>query len=547
MHLLLLVTAAELALNRLVSKALSESAGVELASFWHLLLDRTGLFCFYFASTLAVGILVRHLWEVYRGQAGSGSWVRWARVSVGALFVLLAVFNVSSRPDEQVSFWFESAFVALVLMIAVESFIRQTPLTCKVGIVTLTLPLLIPFYGPLAVQFFDAGEAMWGGLSEQILQVGQWSMIAAALLSPYCFAPRPFAESMARFGPIVIAAFVSILGAIVLRRYYEVAVRLAHYGLGIDIGLGAPTQFLGLYLVALGTITWTVSACLSAESNARRNIGIGLGLLVVGGYGFAWPLQYLVAAVGLITIARAAIKVQQQEQNQILAGGYVTMPISDQVWHRYIEELRGALVRPREIMPTVLTNVHYQTGGTPGLITDILSERCGIQIQISIVVYEGSLTMLEIFCGEGLNTSREPEWTLYALPEKLLGVGAHPEPPFCSAPVVAVADDRTFSQRFRVRDAGGYSDVLLDDGLRTRIAALVDGWIAFWDQLGVRYRVYPGRGAPLDHPIPLSLLSFYDSSGSEITSEVSADRLVALTDLLVEIARNGLARADHER
>jgi hypothetical protein len=57
--------------------------------------------------------------------------------------------------------------------------------------------------------------------------------------------------------------------------------------------------------------------------------------------------------------------------------------------------------------------------------------------------------------------------------------------------------------------------------------ATLDGWLAYWDKEGVRYRVYPGRGAPLDHPMPLSDLAL----GRAATPE----RLVAVVELLVEI------------
>jgi hypothetical protein len=48
----------------------------------------------------------------------------------------------------------------------------------------------------------------------------------------------------------------------------------------------------------------------------------------------------------------------------------------------------------------------------------------------------------------------------------------------------------------------------------------------------VRYRVYPGRGAPLDHPMPLSDLA--------LGRAVTADRLVAVVELLADIAARGI-------
>jgi hypothetical protein len=66
--------------------------------------------------------------------------------------------------------------------------------------------------------------------------------------------------------------------------------------------------------------------------------------------------------------------------------------------------------------------------------------------------------------------------------------------------------------------------------------ATVDGWIAYWEGESVRYRVYPGRGAPLDHPMPLSDLALGRPSAT-------AERLVTVVELLVELASRGVPPA----
>jgi hypothetical protein len=77
---------------------------------------------------------------------------------------------------------------------------------------------------------------------------------------------------------------------------------------------------------------------------------------------------------------------------------------------------------------------------------------------------------------------------------------------------------------------------LLDEGLRARAAATLDGWLAYWESEGLRYRVYPGRGAPLDHPMPLSDLA--------LCRTATADRLVAVIELVIEIAARGGLRTE---
>src|SRR5690606_30313279 len=129
------------------------------------------------------------------------------------------------------------------------------------------------------------------------------------------FAPRPFARAVARLVPLAAAVVVSVLGVIIVRQSYEAGMRLASHGLGVDIGPGAPAETLALYLLALSTIAWTLVACVTADAASRRDIGLGIGLVVLGGYGFAWPLQYLVSLVGLMSIGEAAARVAGEERN----------------------------------------------------------------------------------------------------------------------------------------------------------------------------------------------------------------------------------------
>ena len=65
------------------------------------------------------------------------------------------------------------------------------------------------------------------------------------------------------------------------------------------------------------------------------------------------------------------------------------------------------------------------------------------------------------------------------------------------------------------------------------VSATLDGWLAYWEKEGMRYRVYPGRGAPLDHPMPLSDLALGQGS-------TTAERLITVIELLIEIAARGI-------
>ncbi|HWN70447.1 MAG TPA: hypothetical protein VNM90_22560 [Haliangium sp.] len=540
LHLLLLVTTSELAFNRLASRELLP-AGIEGVSWWYLALDHLGLFLHYFASALAFGMLARQLWRLYRDRQLYFGAARWALIAVGGAFLALAALNIVRSPGEAGSFGFELSFVAVVMTLVIAQVTRGGDLATKIGLALLAIPLTLPVLTPLTMHLLGDSELLWGDVPERVRQFGQWTMVAAAMLSPYCFAPRPFAASVTRLGPLVIAAFVGVVGVIILRQNYEIGMRLAHHGLGIDIGPGAPEQYLTMYLVALATITWTLSSCLTAEAEPRRDIGVGLALIVLGGYGFAWPLQYLVSTVGLMTIGEAASRVRDEERALARQPGFHAPPIAAAVWSQYVEALADALREAADQKVSVVTVSGQRPAGSTDhghdgetTTTCLTTRRRDIGVYVTIERQRGAITVMDIMCGKPPAQGSEPQWTLYALPEKLLGIGAHPEPPETSAPVAHV-DDRPFTQRFRLRDAGGFTERLLDDGLRARVTALIDGWLAFWDGHGLGYRVQPGQGAPLDHPIPITELAFR----GEAAVSSSTERVVTLIDLLVDIARRG--------
>jgi hypothetical protein len=170
-----------------------------------------------------------------------------------------------------------------------------------------------------------------------------------------------------------------------------------------------------------------------------------------------------------------------------------------------------------------------------GTRTQLSMERQGVEVVVRIERHDDSITTIEVTCGRLPEQDEEPAWTLFALPERLLGIGEHPEPPQTSAPIRKYADDPAFEHRFRVRDSDDYTNLLLDDSLRARTNALIDGWLAFWPERALRYRVHPGCGAPLDHPIPITEMAFRGSIAAE-----NAERLAAVIDLLIDVAARGL-------
>ncbi|WP_152629462.1 hypothetical protein [Haliangium ochraceum] len=577
-HLLLLVATTELALNRLATKEL-RPIGELAIPWWHLVLDHVGLFLQHFTAALAVGITARALWRLSRAPHRYATPLRWGLSATGALFLATALPALIIAPDERISMLFEAAFAGVLLCLIAAQFSSRGHLASKAGVLLFTLPLAVPVLAPLLLQVFGDGEALWNDAGERIYQTGQWTMVVAALLSPYCFAPRPVLSGAARLGPLLVAALVAALGVVILRQHYEVGMRLAFHGFGIDIGPGAPSQFLIMYLVAAATIAWTLAACLSADAPARRDIGVGIGLVVMGGYGFAWPLQYLLGVVGLLTISNAALRVRDEERGQGQRAMATAPPIAATAWDRYTRALAAALrdfadgdvslltVRERDGAALASTAARGSDSGTSGdaeaadgspvpvqssederdsisagpTATHLHLQRGGrdVFVRIERQHAQGAVRCIDVLCGQEPEPGEAPVWTLYALPEKLLGIGMHPEPPATDA-AIAQIDDPAFAQRFRVRDAGGWSARLLDSGLRARVAAMIDGWMALWPERCLHYRVHPGHGAPLDHPLPITELAFRGSSATP-----DPERMVILIALLVDIARRvGLPTAD---
>src|SRR5262249_27063343 len=131
--------------------------------------------------------------------------------------------------------------------------------------------------------------------------------------------------------------------------------------------------------------------------------------------------------------------------------------------------------------------------------------------------------------GREIDEVRGATLTVWAIPRRALGV--NPAGP-AATPAIKTGDAQ-FDERFKTRGSALAFERLFDDGLRARSVATLDGWLAYWEPEGLRYRVYPGRGAPIDHPMPLSDLALGRGSAP-------ADRLITVIELLVELGSRGI-------
>lgn len=524
---LLLVVAAEAILGRLVVKGLEKKPHVVkgvpetiVPPTWFVLADYLALFLLYFATVLAVLTLVVGRLESRRGWSharplhqldlGAG-WL------IGFVLTVAIVYAATIDPGS-VQWLLLGGLAALALHRVIAAIARRVGVAGTLGLVFAAAPVVIYCVAGLASrrlwneqEIFDGEPRAWLGAW------GRGTLVLAALVSPYLLGPRPFARSMTRVVPFAVALGIASIGAAALRLDYLATVRALNRVLGLDLDPAGAQDTIALYLLAFATMAWTIAACLGAPSPARRRIGIGLALLVVAGYGFAWPMSFAVAAVGLIAVAEGVGAVRAEER---AAEGPRTPPIDDDFWQAYVGQVVAALrAGGHEVSAVSVRGEQAQTS------TVILTERHGVPVRTRIERQAGCVVVLDVICGR--ETSRVPTWTALA---RRAGHGPHPEPPPAGPPMRA--DDEPFDQVFRCRGNRDAMLAAIDPGLRARLAATADGWIAGWTRESVRHRVFPGQGAPLDHPLPIS-----DLASRRPVSPAVVERLVARIVLCAEIAQ----------
>jgi hypothetical protein len=520
-HVLLLVALLEVAINRVAVPMLRPTG--EAPPPWHTYLDYLGLFLFYFAGTLSALLLGARCWAQVRSRSGG-----LVRVTCGlvAITTVLAATPMVIDAPAALSLTLEVAFAASVIAIVIASLGKRGDLGIQVGLPILAIPLLLHTAGVLGARFAWPDNT-FDGPGVALARIGVISLCLAALATPYCFAPRPFARAVTRPVPVLLAMAIAGLGALLARSVYPYLAKAASLAIGVELTAGQPDPRLAMYLLAIATLVWTLASCFLAASAPRRSVGIGLALIVLGGYAFKWPHHYLLPLVGLLTIADA-VRIVRDDELAALPIVSETPPVSDTAWSSYMTAVSQGLRR-------VLGEVHtLTTRGEAGLASSVIvGEVAGLPVRARIERIDGSVLALDVVIGREIDEVRGATLTLWAIPPRALGSNPAGPP---AAPIFR-SGDAPFDERFKTRGSALAFHQLFDDGLRARAVATIDGWIAYWEHEGLRYRVYPGRGAPLDHPMPLSDLAL----GRQ---PAGAERLVAVVQLLVDLAaRAGLAPA----
>jgi hypothetical protein len=518
-HVLLLVALAEVAINRIAVPMLRPDSGD--VPLWHECLDYFGLFLFYFTGALAALVIIARSVSALEASRGLRDMIAHSILGVAALIASVPlVISIPEWTSVVIGIAFGIALIAMVVNV----FDGHRDIGVQIGLAVVVAPLLLHTVAVVGAEFIWT-EDTYDGPGQLLVKVGVIGLCLAGLATPYCFAPRPFARAVTKPIPVVIAMTVAAVGAVLSRLWYAKIAKAAVLAIGIEMTSQQADQKLALYLLAVATLGWTLASCAIAASEARRTIGAGIALIVLGGYGFHWSHHYLLPMLGVALIADAARRVRDEE---LAAMPYIAEapPVADGVWSTYIGAMSHGLRR-------TLGEVHsLTTRGEGGLTSSIIvGEAKGLPVRTRIERIEGCVLALDVVIGREVDEVRGSTVTVWAMPQR--GMGANPPGP-PAAPIFKTGDER-FDERFRARGNQVAFGKLFDDATRDRATATLDGWLAYWEGEGLRYRVYPGRGAPLDHPLPLSDLA--------LGRIPTAERLVAVIELLVELAAHVLEPA----
>jgi hypothetical protein len=518
-HVLLVVAFLELAIDRVAVPLLRPLGTPPL---WHTVLDYFGLFLLYFTGTLAVLIVGVRCAAVQRRNVREMT-----THSLLAIAALLAAIPLLIPQPPDLGLALELAFGVAILGFVASAFVRGGDVGSQIGLGIVAIPFLLHvcvvlgghFLWPEAAHMAVEGGRLIDGPGVELSELGIAGLCFAALASPYCFAPRPFARAVTRPGPVVFAMAVAAVGAVASRLWYPLVVDAAHAAIGVKLNADKADRWLAIYLLGVATFAWTLASCLIAPSPARRTIGAGLALVVLGGYAFKWPHHYLLPLLGVALVAEGSRRVRDEEL-ALLPFSSDTPPIGDTAWGNYIAAIVTGLKR-------TLGDVHsLTTRGEAGLTSSIVvGDKDGIPVRTRIERIDGSVLALDVVVGREVDEMRGATLTLWANPEPRTGQN----PPAPPANPAFKSGDAMFDAHFKARGNVLSLMAMFEEAARARAAATLSGWFAYWEGEGVRYRVYPGRGSALDHPIPISDLAL-------ARPNPSAERLVAVVELLVEVA-----------
>lgn len=494
------VALAELVVNRLAVPALRPEArrGVDAIAVpaWHEALDYVGLFLFYLTAVLALVVLAgcvvrawRSLPSRWPARLGRGLFAAGASalIAIGAA----SLFGVTPGATTSAIAVVATAVASVALLTPAAS--PRGALGVAIGGALLVAPLAIHAWAVLGALLWwppETLDARAAGAAETVAM----AMVLAAIASPYTLGPRPLGRAMVRLPPLVVGMLVASGSLLLVRYHYAVVVELAQRGAGVELTLGRPDRGLPLFVMAIATLAWMLASCAMAPSGARRRVGLGVLLVVLGGGSLAWPGHLALILVGLAIVVDAASTVRAEEEAALAPVLPPTPPIDDAVWHAYVQQVVAGLRGRGHGAQALTARAHDGQAATI-----IAASIAGRDAQLRIERAEGRVSVIDLRFGRDLGGADAPPG--FAVVSRR--AGAHPEPPDAGA--VLRTDGAATGLRWR-GDAA-LVQAIVDDDARAQLDDALEGWLAVWEGQSVRWRVHPGRGASIDRPIPVADLA----------------------------------------
>jgi hypothetical protein len=500
---LAVVASLELVINRVLRPWLIQKHPM---SSWTTTVDYASLFLLYFATTLAIVVAAQLAWQSWRTTGATAKNLP-ARLLPALLVVCVAAVVTPAGTTLSLAL---DVTLALVVIGAVFSTFGGAPrdLGARVGLLVVCAPILlhcaVTIYAR-AISIDAVAES-----TETLQHATLITMCVAAMLSPYCFAPRPFAAAVIRIAPVAVAMTLATAGALALRFDYVLTALSVDRALGIEISSMHADPKLALYLLSLATLLWTIASALVAQAPDRRRIGLGLFLLLLAGASYRWPVNYALVGIALTFIAQGARQVRSQEQP--------APQVDDAVWSTYVASVARAL-RVHAPQLHVLS-----TRDTDAEVSTLLvGEIDNVALRVRMSRRQGCLQIVDVLLG------REP---LVNDSPTLVMLGHSP----VAAAAVIVKGER---HRIASDDMDIVGPVAMFTTLRGEGslpgAALceIPGWIGYWPQRGLLWRALPGRDASYDFPIPLHDLAM---AGNGKAAAQNADRFASVVATLIALA-----------
>ena len=255
---------------------------------WFVALDYVALFLLYFVTvagvlTLVVGRLEARSRSVEGGVGGI------AQLAIGGVCTLVLAASVAGGATNHGGppWLVLGALVGLAGFVAASTWgaalLRRGPsLTLAAGVTLVAVPVIAwATIALLTRRLWTEAEIFDGEARASFQSLTRLALVVAALLSPYLLAPRPFTRTILRVVPLVVALVVASVGAVMLRLDYLATISAINRALGLDLEPRAASQFIAFYLLAFATLAWTITACLTAATPARRRLGVGLAIAAV--------------------------------------------------------------------------------------------------------------------------------------------------------------------------------------------------------------------------------------------------------------------------